>query len=561
MNRFNYVLVALCMIVTAMAERSFAGTLITNINGYTASQTGIQQFSALVIDDAGRIAAVGDETAVRAYATAHPEMIADTVDVRQRTVLPGIHDAHAHVHGLGQLMNQLNLAGSLSKADAVSRISAYSEQRPHAEWILGRGWNQELWPLRQFPSASDIDAVVPDKPVWLRRVDGHAGWANSAALRIAGITDDTPDPVGGKIIRDGNGRATGVLIDRAMDSVSERVPTTDSATMRADIEAAASLLLSEGITAVHDAGISKQNVDVYLSMADDGELPLRIYAMLRGTGDLLDAVGEPLRAYGNGMLDIASVKIYADGALGSRGAAMLAPYSDDDENRGLSFWTQQQLTEQVRKANSMSFQVGVHAIGDAANQMALNAFAAVQGGKPSALRNRIEHAQIIAIDDLPRFAQLGVIASVQATHATSDKNMAEDRVGPERIRGGYAWRTLLDSGAIVANGSDFPVELSNPFHGLYASVTRQDRNGQPPGGWFKNEALTRAEALNSFTLAVAKAANNESTQGSLEVGKWADFIIIDRDYFVVPDAEIDDIKVLETWVGGHRQFVREADAR
>jgi len=233
---------------------------------------------------------------------------------------------------------------------------------------------------------------------------------------------------------------------------------------------------------------------------------------------------------------------------------MIEPYSDDAENRGLPFWTQQELDEQVIKANQMGFQVGIHAIGDMGNRLALNSFDKAQGGKSSTLRNRVEHAQIISLEDIPRFAELGVIASIQSTHATSDKNMAEDRVGPQRIKGGYAWRRLLESGAVLANGSDFPVELSNPFHGLYAAVTRQGRDGEPEGGWHADQALTREEALHSFTLAAAYAANQEAILGSLEPGKWADFIVIDRDYFEVPSSEIDDIMVLQTWIGGEVMF-------
>ena len=317
---------------------------------------------------------------------------------------------------------------------------------------------------------------------------------------------------------------------------------------------AANALLAEGITSVHDAGINLMNAEVYLSLADSDQLDLRIYAMIGGAGEVLDSIGKPIRQYGNDRLDIASVKLYSDGALGSRGAAMIEPYSDDVENRGLPFWTQQQLDEKTLKANRMGFQVGIHAIGDLGNRMALNAFENAQGGKPSPLRNRVEHAQIITLQDIPRFAELGVIASMQATHATSDMNMAEDRIGADRLLGGYAWRRLLDSGAVIANGSDFPVELSNPFHGLYAAVTRQSRGGEPDGGWIADQALTRAEALHSFTLAAAYAANQEDRLGSLEPGKWADFIIIDRDYFKIPSSEIDDIQVLQTWVGGKLMF-------
>ncbi len=525
-----------------------AETAIHNINGYTSTEDGLQAFSVLVIDDSGHIVATGDE----ALLAAHPD--ADRVDGNARTVLPGIIDAHGHVEGLGRLIENLNVTGSSSLQHAVQQIADFAKARAGDGWILGRGWNQVIWPIKEFPAASDIDAVVSDRPVWLRRIDGHAGWANSAALELAGIDANTPDPIGGKIIRDNNGHATGILIDKAMHIVEAKVPKTNKAEMRRAILAAVRQLTAEGITSTHDAGVDLMNAEVYLSMADNNELGMRIYAMTAGAGEVLDAIGEPIRGYGNDRLDIASVKIYADGALGSRGAAMLEPYDDEDENRGLPFWTQLELDEQVAKANAMGFQVGIHAIGDMANRQALDAFENVQDGKPSPLRNRIEHAQIITLEDIPRFAKLGVIASMQATHATSDKNMAEDRIGAERILGAYAWRRLLDSGAILANGSDFPVELSNPFHGFSASVTRAGRDGEPEGGWYADQALSRAETLHSFTLAAAYAAHQEDRLGSLEAGKWADFIVIDRDFFEVPEAEIDDIQVLQTWIAGEKVF-------
>ena len=531
---------------------ALADTALVNVNGYTSTDDGIRRFSVLVFDDNGKVVTTGDDKLLETLA------IAARIDGAGRTVLPGLIDAHAHVAGLGYLKTSLDLAGVPSLDEAVKRIARYASDNPNSRWITGRGWNQVIWPTNAFPGAADIDAVVADRPVWLRRVDGHAGWANSAAMRLAGIDADTPDPVGGKILRDGNGHATGIFIDKAMSYIESQVPQPSKADTRAAIKAAIEKLVAEGMTGVHDAGIDIATAELYMSMADDGELDMRIYAMVGGAGDVLDAIGEPIVGYGEDRLDIASVKLYSDGALGSRGAAMIEPYSDDPENRGLAFWTQDELDAMVAKANGMGFQVGIHAIGDLGNRMSLDAFERIQDGKPSPLRNRIEHSQIIALEDIPRFAELGVIASMQATHATSDKNMAEDRVGPERIKGGYAWRRLLESGAIIANGSDFPVELSNPFHGLYASVTRRDRGGEPPGGWYADQALTRAEALHSFTLAAAYAARQEERLGSLEPGKWADFIIIDRDYFEVPAGEIDDIVVLETWVGGERVFAREA---
>ncbi|MGI9272716.1 MAG: amidohydrolase [Woeseiaceae bacterium] len=525
-------------------------TALHNITGYTSTTTGIRDFSVLLVSEDGRVIATGDKTLLSQY----PD--ANRIDGNARTVLPGLTDAHAHMFDLGILTLNVDLAGTQDIDDAISRIAAFSIDHPHADWIQGRGWNQVLWPEKKFPTAADIDAVIKDRPVWLRRVDGHAGWANSVALAIAGIDDETADPPGGKIDRDDNGHATGILIDKAQNLMKAHLPEADKDDYRAAYAAAIATLQALGITGVHDAGINIDQAEVYMSMADDNDLKLRIYAMLTDAGANLDAMGKPLIAYGNDHLDVRAVKLYADGALGSRGAAMLEPYSDDDENRGLPFFTSDEMFAFVAKANSMSFQVGIHAIGDSGNRIALDAFAKAQGNQPSSLRNRVEHAQIIALDDIPRFAELGVIAAMQPTHATSDMNMAEDRIGPERILGGYAWRRLLNSGAIIASGSDFPVELPNPFHGLYAAVTRQDRDGLPAGGWYAGEALTRAEALHSFTLAAAYAAHQEDRFGSLEPGKWADFIIIDRDYFTIPNDQIDDIEVLETWVGGKLVYKR-----
>lgn len=533
----------------ASGNTATAATLFHNIEGYTSTNEGLIDFSVLVIDD-GKVVATGDDSLRDDY----PD--ATAIDGEGRTLIPGLTDAHAHLFNQGVLVSQVNLMGAESLEEALDRVRAYAEAYPRAPWILGRGWNQVLWEGQEFPTAADLDSVVSDRPVLLRRIDGHANWANTKALEIAGVDRDTPDPVGGKFLRDANGDATGVQIDKAMGVVRQHIPKSDKARVRAAYRGANDSLVPLGLTGIHDAGITLEQAEVLISMADDGELDLRVSAMLAGAGENLDGFGEPLTAYGDDHLDIRMVKIYADGALGSRGAAMIEPYSDDVENRGLPFWTQEELDTQVIKANGRGFQVGVHAIGDLGNRMVINAFDAAQGGKPSGMRNRIEHTQIVALEDIPRIAELGLIASMQPVHATSDMNMAEARVGPERIKGGYAWRRMLDAGIVLASGSDFPVELPDPFLGLYAAVTRLNRNGLPEGGWYVDQALTREEALHSFTLAAAYAAHQEERMGSLEPGKWADFIILDRNYFEVPMNQIDDIVVLETWIGGEQVFKR-----
>ena len=544
-------IVAAGLMLAAMAPARAEQTLIENVRGYTVQGDTLARFDALLVGDDGRVAAVGQD----ARSTAAPSV--RRIDGGGKVLLPGLIDAHGHVGGLGEVLRSLDLSETTSLADAQKAIADYAAARPDQPWITGAGWNQVVWGLGRFPTAAEIDAAVPDRPVWLERVDGHAGWANGKALALAGITRETKDPDGGRIERDAEGNPTGVFVDAAMKLVTRVVPERSEAERTEALQAALDHLASLGLTSVHDAGISKGDVALYRRFADDGRLTARVYAMIADVGQdfaELSAQG-PVLGYGGDRLTVRSVKLFADGALGSRGAALRQPYSDDPKNSGLLFEDAAGMERKVETALKAGYQVNVHAIGDAGNGQVMDAFEAAYakvGGRE--LRNRIEHAQVVAVDDIPRFKTLGLVASMQPTHATSDMNMAEDRVGPDRIRGAYAWRTILNQGTVIAAGSDFPVESANPFYGLHAAITRTDREGRPIGGWHAEQAMTPFEAFRAFTLDAAYAAHQEAQLGSLEPGKWADFILVDQDIFAIDPHTIWKTRVIETWVGGQRVY-------
>ena len=525
---------------------------ISNVRGYTLDNSGeLIRFTNMLFDG-GKVIAIGGLELNQRF----PD--ATQIDGHNKVMLPGLIDAHGHVMGLGITLLEVDLRNSKSALDAAKMVQAYAKTQPGLAWITGRSWNQVLWPGKAYPTASLLDEYVIDKPVMLSRVDGHASWVNSKALEIAGITKDTLDPPGGKIVRDKQGNPTGILIDNAESLMFEHLPKTSEATLTAQLNAAGEQLLSEGITSVHDAGIDKVVYDSYKKRVAEHSLPVRIYPMIAATSPILKQLlqaGHVQDQYD--WLSIRSVKAYGDGALGSRGAALLKPYSDAPENSGLLVTRETDLKPLFDLVLGSGFQLNFHAIGDKANRLALNQFADSfnqVGGK--LLRNRVEHAQVINVDDIPRFKTLNIIPAMQPTHATSDMNMAKDRVGADRLKGAYAWQTFLKQGSPVAFGSDFPVELSNPFFGLHAAVTRQNRNNSPDNGWIPTEAVTVKQAFRGFTLDAAYAAHQEKILGGLTEGKWADFILIDQDIFKISPQNIWKTQVLETWIAGERRFIK-----
>lgn len=527
-----------------------APTHISNVKGYTLDNSGeLIRFSNMLFD-AGKVLAIGGTEIAQRF----PD--ATKIDGQNKVLLPGLIDAHGHVMGLGETLLQVDLRESKSALDAAKMVQAYAQKQQDLAWITGRGWNQVLWPGKAFPTANVLDEYVKDKPVMLSRVDGHASWVNSKALEIAGITKDTLDPPGGKIVRDQQGHPTGVLIDNAESLLLKHLPKTSEGTLSAQLNAAGEKLLAEGITSVHDAGIGKSVYEYYKKRVAEHTLPVRIYPMLAATSpalrELLEA-GYVQDQYD--WLSIKSVKAYGDGALGSRGAALLSHYSDAPDTEGLLVTREQDLKPLFDLVLGKDFQLNFHAIGDRANRLALDQFADTfnrMGGE--SLRNRVEHAQVVSVEDIPRFKALNIIPSMQPTHATSDMNMAQDRVGAQRLKGAYAWQTFLKQGSPVAFGSDFPVELSNPFLGLHAAVTRQDRNNSPDNGWIAKEAVTMQQAFRGFTLDAAYAAHQENILGGLTAGKWADFILVDQDIFAIPAQDVWKTQVLETWIAGERRF-------
>jgi predicted amidohydrolase YtcJ len=510
---------------------------------------------AMAFDDAGNILALGDRTALLAR---YPH--ARRIDAGTATVVPGLIDAHGHMSGLGMTHLTADLVGTRDKAEILRRLRDFAARLPPGAWLLGQGWDQNDWPRSDFPTAAELDAAYTDRPVWLGRVDGHAGWANSAAMRqVKRDLSGDWQPEGGRIVRDPQGRATGVFVDAAMALVDGVVPAPDDATVERALKLAMHDAVARGLTGVHDAGVPLSQLRIYQRLADRGEMPMRVTAFADGDSDALAwlCTNGPYQ-HASHRLRMRTVKLYIDGALGSRGAALLQGYSDDAGNTGLLMMSSGQLQAVVGKARRCGVQVATHAIGDRGNRLVLDAYANALGRDATTLdhRWRIEHAQVLAPGDIARLAQLRVIASMQPTHATSDMPWAEERLGPQRIAGAYAWRQIRDSGARLALGSDFPVESVDPRLGLYAAATRMDTDGKPPGGWRPEEKLTAYEALRGFTLDAAYAGFADDEVGSLAVGKRADFVVLAQDPLAVSPEALRELTVLSTYVDGKPVFQR-----
>ena len=533
-----------------------ADTVLLNGTVYTVDPDW--KIATAVAIRGNEIVATGSDAEIEAFVGPETERI----DLEGKTVLPGLVDAHAHLFGYAGSLDSLDLVGTASAEQIAEMVSAKAAEVGRHVWIVGRGWDQNDWPEKVFPTHAILDEAAPDNPVLLTRIDGHAIWANALAMEIAGVTSETEAPEGGEIIRDGSGRPTGIFVDAAEGLVARQIPPTSPERMRELAIDAVNNCLAVGLTGVHDMGGGPSQIELVKGLIAEGKFPFRVYFNLSaGLENLDELLAAGHQDHGDGRLIVRSVKCFADGALGSRGAAMIEPYSDRPDSTGLIVTSEAELTDIVKRALSAGFQVSTHAIGDNGNRITLNAYEAALAAVPTEdHRLRIEHAQILAPEDLPRFAELGVLPSMQPTHCTSDLPWAIDRVGMERIKGAYAWRTLLNTGVYIPCGSDFPVEQINPMFGFYSAVTRQHQDGAPGEPYYPShfeEVMTREEVLKGFTIWAAQAAFAEDWLGSLEPGKRADLVVFDRDVMTVDPQEILGAKAVLTMLDGEIVYSSE----
>ncbi|WP_126175589.1 amidohydrolase [Tsuneonella rigui] len=538
------------LLLAAASAPAMADTLVDNIQGESVDRQGhVTRFTGIWIDDDGKVKQLLDRKDKRPRTDF-------AVDGKGAVVIPGLIDSHLHIMELGFGALTLDLTDTRSLAEAQAKIREYAAKYPDRKWIIGRGWNQEVWGLGRFPTAAELDAAVSDRPVLLSRVDGHAQWANSAALAAAGITAQTADPAGGRIERLSGSRApAGVLVDNAQDLAAKVVPAPRPDDYDLALAKAQEILLKRGVTAAADMGTTIEAWQSMRRAGDAGWLRVRVMAYAFGVPamELIAGPGPTPWLYAD-KLHMGGVKLYMDGALGSRGAWLKAPYADDPKNTGLPLMSGTQLRNLMSRAALDKFQVAVHAIGDAANAEVLGAVEELSETYKGDRRWRIEHAQIVDPADIARFGRNGVIASMQPVHQTSDRLMAEARLGPNRLAGAYAWRSIAATGAPLAFGSDAPVEAPDPFAGMAAAISRTGPDGQPFGGWFPGETVGREAALAGYTSQGAYAGFAESRFGELKPGMRADFVVIDRDPLLATPQDIRQTRVLQTWVGGERVY-------
>jgi predicted amidohydrolase YtcJ len=548
--------------LVVLAVPALADGLVENVNGITLDKDGkVIRFTGLLIDKQGKV------TQLLTSKDKVPKQLDFRHDGKGLTMLPGLIDAHGHLMGLGFAALTLDLSNTNSLAEAQAAIKAYAAKYPERRWIVGRGWNQEKWGLGRFPAAADLDAVVADRPVWLERVDGHAGWANSRAMQIAGVNATTKSPAGGRIEIAG-GKPSGIFVDMASELIAKHVPAPRPAERDLALAEAQKALLKVGITAIADMGTTIEDWQSYRRAGDDGWLSFRIFGYAGGIDNMVAIAGpRPTPWLYDDKLRLGGVKLYLDGALGSRGAWLKKPYADAPGQTGLPLLVPAEVRNLMVRASMDGFQTAVHAIGDAANAEAIGAVEDLADTYPGDRRWRIEHVQVVDPADLPRLSKNGIISSMQPVHQTSDRLMAEVRLGKDRLNGAYAWNSILKAGGKLAFGSDVPVESPNPFPGIAAAITREDEKGQPFGGWIASERVTREQALAGFTTGAAYAAFAEAKVGSLTPGHHADFILVDTDPLLATPAQIRATRVKESWVGGRpvynadRENVGKGDGR
>jgi predicted amidohydrolase YtcJ len=531
--------------IAAIASPALADGLISNVNGITLNEKGeVIRFNGLLISRDGIV------TKLLTRTDKPPKQVDFKHDGRGLVMLPGLIDGHGHVMGTGFQALTLDLSSTNSLAEAQAAIKAYADKFPDRRWIIGRGWNQEKWQLGRFPNAADLDGLGIDRPVWLERVDGHAGWANSRAMSIAGVTAATKAPVGGRIEMIA-GKPSGIFVDNAAELVNSKVPVPRAAERDLAFAKAQESLLAMGITAIADMGTSMQDWQTFRRAGDEGWLSIRIMGYAGGIDNMVAIAGpRPTPWLYDDKLHLGGVKLYLDGALGSRGAWLKKPYADAPGQIGLPMLSGTELRNLMVRASMDGFQTAVHAIGDAANAEVIGAIEDLTETYPKDRRWRIEHTQIVDPADLARLAKNGIISSMQPVHQTSDRIMAEARLGQARLPGAYAWNSIAKAGGKLAFGSDTPVESADPFAGIAAAITREDAAGQPFGGWRPEDRVTREAALAGFTTGAAYAGFAESKIGSLTPGHRADFILIDQDPLLASPRDIRNTKVEETWVGG-----------